>query len=116
MFPAHAAGAALLLLRLCVAGLLLQAVVATDYGLPFAAKAVVLAPIVCLLCLGLFTPVVCAISVVIQVATLGNPGAWSIANASVNVVLCVCLLLLGPGAYSLDGRRYGRRIIIQSDL
>ena len=116
MFPAHAAGAALLLLRLCVAGFVLKAVAATDYGVPVTAKIIILAPVICLLCAGLFTPVVCAISVVIQLATVANPSTWSIANASLNVVLSICLLLLGPGAYSLDARRYGRRIILQSNL
>ena len=43
MFPAHAAGAALLLLRLCVAGFVLKAVAATDYGVPVTAKIIILA-------------------------------------------------------------------------
>jgi hypothetical protein len=116
MFPAHAAGAALLLLRFCVAGLLLLGVGETNYSLAVAVKVAVLIVVVCLLGMGLFTPIACGISVLLQIGTLGSVGVCSAVDTSFHIALSICLCLLGPGAFSLDARRFGRRVITRPPL
>lgn len=72
--------------------------------------AVLLAAAVCIL-LGLVTPVVSIViglaSVYLAVSSLPN----SIPNLDV-VVLSAAIALLGPGAFSVDARMFGRREIL----
>jgi len=61
---------------------------------------------------GLVTPVVAALSVLIEVSTVLS-GAGTIQAIHVCAVLdAFALAMLGPGAYSVDARLFGRRRII----
>jgi uncharacterized membrane protein YphA (DoxX/SURF4 family) len=72
--------------------------------------------------MGFLTPICCGLAVVgnviinlvrlpsSQIATLAS----SIAHLNL-VIICIALALLGPGAFSLDARLFGRREIIISD-
>jgi uncharacterized membrane protein YphA (DoxX/SURF4 family) len=64
------------------------------------------------LCLGFLTPLVAALTIVLVVAT------WLATRRTVGAVHVCAVLdaiaigLLGPGAYSLDARLFGRRRVI----
>lgn len=97
MFPDRAPGIGLLWLRLCLA---------TALCWPWpdaAAQQWLLAILSLLLGSGWLTP----LAVVASVAWLLFDGA-----PPSLVVLPVCLLLLGPGAYSLDACLFGRRVLV----
>lgn len=112
-FPNSGPGTGLLCLRVTVAIPLLLQIAAPGWG-----GAAVLemglrtAAAVCgiLLLLGAWTPVAGSLAAAIEVATavlsLG-PEAIHFTRAAI----CVALLLLGPGAWSIDARRFGRKRI-----
>jgi uncharacterized membrane protein YphA (DoxX/SURF4 family) len=61
--------------------------------------------------IGLLTPLCCALAIVYQLADYQNTG-W--ANPTSNLIALfqtAALCLLGAGAYSLDARIYGRRVV-----
>ena len=114
-FPAGWPGVGLLLLRLLVGVTLIAQTVTQFRSSELSASGWVLASLllaaaVCIL-LGLVTPVVAIVigvaSVYLVVSTLPN----SIQNLDV-VVLSTAIALLGPGAFSVDARMFGRREIL----
>jgi hypothetical protein len=114
MFPAGAAGVGLLILRFCAALMLVRSsVLSFTPALPFWVSAVLFVPVV-LLCVGAFTPVACIASGLIQitllVASRGDP-----LEVISTLGVTSALLFLGPGAFSVDGRIFGRRRILPSD-
>jgi putative oxidoreductase len=71
-----------------------------------------------LLLFGLFNRLACSLGVLISLGTalgLIHVPVFSVLSAQVSAVftavIAVALLCLGPGAYSLDARRHGRREI-----
>lgn len=62
------------------------------------------------LCVGTWTPVSSALALAIQ---LSSSAIWPDAPAFrlVGAMITVALLLLGPGAYSIDARRFGRKVV-----
>ena len=71
------------------------------------------------LLLGLFNWLACSLSALISLGTILAPisapglnGASARFSALFTAVMAIALLCLGPGAYSLDARRHGRREII----
>lgn len=72
--------------------------------------------------IGFLTPICCGLAAVgnLFVSLVGLPSgqtptlASSIAHLNL-AVICVALVLLGPGAFSLDARLFGRREIIIPD-
>lgn len=112
MFPQGGPGVALLLLRISVgATILINA--ANHLGIwsvrPLFAGAVLMAG---LLAIGLFTPVVAVLACLAAIANfvmgLGStslPLVFPVLNAT-------AIALLGPGAYSLDARLFGRRVVV----
>jgi predicted exporter len=93
-FPNGAPGAGLLILRFAIVAAML---VHAD-SLPALLTAVLLAA-------GFMTPAVAGVATVIAVI-YGEPSVAGIA---------VALALLGPGAYSVDARLFGRREIVIED-
>ena len=114
MFPTGAPGIALLILRISLAAAI------SDTCFEVIKPAVL--PVICLalaaqsllLCLGLLTPIVsimaCASELTVLFVT-GNTDVRFIALSSLNAA---AIVLLGPGAYSLDARLFGRREIVFS--
>jgi hypothetical protein len=113
MFPAGWPGFALLILRISVATALLVAagthraeVSVWIYGAALivgvALSAGFMTPVGALLALGLHASIWWSLGV-------GDPG-----TAAIVCVDAIVLGVLGPGAYSLDGRRYGRQLVIQT--
>jgi uncharacterized membrane protein YphA (DoxX/SURF4 family) len=113
MFPPGLPGLALLLLRASVAIALLL----DDYGLREALPNWVHAPVILVslvISVGYLTPIVAAAAlachVFIWLAAGADPGAA--VTALVFALNALALALLGPGAYSLDARRFGRRLVV----
>ena len=112
MFPAGAAGAALLILRLCVAGTVLLTIRPLE-SLVVPAAAVPLTAVIALaLSLGAVTPLSCALTVLTQVGVLTRSTGLGSAEIVINGCMALSLLLLGPGAYSVDARLFGRRLVL----
>ena len=109
MFPQGGPGVALLLLRISVVAFLI--VVATNYNGSF--HGLILAGVSLIsisLLIGFLTPFLC---VVVAASVIGN----MIVNPHASSVVCVIAIanaaalgLLGPGAYSLDSKLFGRRV------
>jgi hypothetical protein len=110
MFPTGAAGIALLMLRLSAAAALL--VQGTENPL-FATSLtlLVIAMPAGALCLGVLTPYTSTISCVIELAIIVRSGTQPEFPIIFSIVITAALGVLGPGAYSLDARIFGRKII-----
>jgi hypothetical protein len=112
VFPTGAPGIALLILRISLAAAVL------DNCVDVIRPAVL--PLVCfalavqslLLCLGLLTPIVSIIACASQLAALFVTVHTDVRFVGLSSLNAAAIALLGPGAYSLDGRLFGRREIV----
>lgn len=112
MFPRGAPGVALVVLRFAVA--------ATLWGggplacLSYAGTTLALILVGVPLCLGLLTPAAAIVCAALHIAILacGDPGPAH--SAIVAIANASALALLGPGAYSIDCRLFGRRVFVVS--
>ena len=109
MFPAGIPGLALLLLRFVVIGILVP-VQHTEPLNPYIALALGLISV--LLLLGAFTPIACVISIVFEAMHAPTWEGLRSLDVVLRMLVIAVLLLLGPGAYSLDSRMFGRRLIL----
>jgi uncharacterized membrane protein YphA (DoxX/SURF4 family) len=111
MFPTGTAGAALFLLRISVAATLVVDGIA--HWAPVTSFWIILGVAVpaISLCLGLLTPYSSAVSCVIQIAILMTLSGGSQFHAATSVLNSGVLAVLGPGAYSIDARIFGRRLL-----
>ena len=112
MFPGGSAGIALLILRFCAGGSLLMC--ALDHGqFPSAGWATLgIGVILLLIGVGILTPIACTVSAVIEVFyELSSYGInqW---QAVFPLLVTIALGMLGPGAFSIDARLFGRRLIV----
>ncbi len=112
MFPAGLAGVALLVLRLCVIGTVLngsdwfgQTPVLTTRGLAILV-------LISALSLGLYTPMGCGGALISQVASYRASGFSNTGDTVIHLLMTTALLALGPGAYSIDSRLFGRKLIL----
>jgi uncharacterized membrane protein YphA (DoxX/SURF4 family) len=112
MFPTGAPGIALLLLRISLAVAVLDGGPSClELRLPNLV-CLALAGLSALLCLGLLTPIVSTIVFGIELVVffLAAAGEWRFF-----VLVCltaVALAMLGPGAYSVDAKLFGRREVV----
>ena len=111
MFPTGLPGFALLLLRASVAIALLTQGYASRQSLPgWAEGATIL--VFLLLSAGYLTPIVALVGLAIHGFiwwALGPAGAVAVTTILLDAV---ALALLGPGAYSIDSYRFGRRVVV----
>jgi hypothetical protein len=112
MFPPGWPGLALLLLRVSAA----IAVAVEDYGhrqhLPVWIHGVAIVLAVAL-GVGYLTPVVAVLGLVFHGLIWSSLGVGNAAAlASVVCLDAIALALLGPGAYSVDSYRFGRRVVV----
>jgi len=111
MFPQGGPGVALLLLRISVVAFLI--IIAVNYhgSHPGLVLAAVLLISVSLL-IGFVTPYLCAVAIVLVIGNMIiNPNTSSIISV-IAIANAVALALLGPGAYSLDSKLFGRRVTV----
>lgn len=114
MFPGGAAGYGLLILRLCAAGMLVWHSLpseATASAFCMIAGAIVIA---LLLSIGLFTPVCCGLSCLVQIVLAVHHPIRDAAGPAFALLITLALFLLGPGGFSVDSRLFGRRLVIRS--
>jgi hypothetical protein len=108
MFPRGAPGVALVLLRLAVAATLW---VGVPEGCGRPARFVF--PLLAIaLCLGILTPVAAVLCAGLQGAGIAGCEQAQALPAIVAVMNASALALLGPGAYSIDCRLFGRRVFV----
>jgi uncharacterized membrane protein YphA (DoxX/SURF4 family) len=112
MFPAGIAGVALFALRSSVAVSLIVDV--TTHGSLFKHSWLILLAAVpaSLLCLGLVTPYCAAFAALMQLVALfafAGPSKFHLALSALNSAV---VAVLGPGAYSIDARIFGRRLLV----
>ena len=111
MFPGGWPGAGLLILRLAAAVRLFVGI-STLGGVPHSWHHVLqfaMLTVGILLLAGLWTPIAGALHAIIQLGAIFTPG-----NAILHVLpaaLGVSLVMLGPGAWSVDARLFGRKRI-----
>jgi uncharacterized membrane protein YphA (DoxX/SURF4 family) len=108
-------GAGLLLLRLFTGLTLIHSgIVRAHQGSPLVTGALLIFGVVAgvSLMIGFFTPVVGALTAIVEacigISQIASPGGdpW---NAVTAATLAACLAMIGPGAWSIDARRFGRR-------
>lgn len=114
MFPDGAAGWGLLVLRPCAAGMLLRSAVNLTVSIPVW-ETVGLIIMVGAFCLGAFTPINCCLSALLQAFMLMHAREPDPFQFAFSLGVTAALFLLGPGAFSLDSRLFGRRLIIYPD-
>lgn len=111
MFPHGLPGLALLLLRAAVAIALLIHTYGHEQLLSSALLATAILLAVALL-VGYWTPIVAVVALVLHGLVWLATGIDSAAVAGVFCLDAIALALLGPGAYSLDSYRFGRRLLV----
>jgi hypothetical protein len=112
MFPAGAVGVALIVLRTCVLGSLwLDALSRQSPGV-VSFSFIGLGLVCAFIAVGAFTPFACAACIVIELSTLWPGRSGEPFHILLAVSLAIVLALLGPGAFSIDARLFGRRRIV----
>jgi hypothetical protein len=107
MFPTAGPGVGLLLLRLAVALALVAGAVDPT---PLAPLGLV-SPIAVMLGAGLMTPILAVGAAALHVVRIAVDPLMTSMLAP-HVMVAAAVALLGPGAYSLDARRFGRRLVV----
>jgi hypothetical protein len=112
MFPAGAPGIALLLLRLSVAALLFIDPAGRVFWPASILLEVVSLVAAIAMAVGCLTPILALICGALKVYALVGT-AHGVAPLIVLALLLSCAVaMLGPGAYSLDARMFGRRVVL----
>ena len=110
MFPQGGPGAALLLLRVAVASILVATTVHHSglYSLLFASALLIALSLI----VGYLTPLTSVIAGAISVANGLLAHQIDALIFALAILDATALALLGPGAYSLDSRIYGRSVTV----
>jgi len=111
MFPSGGPGLALLLLRVSVAVVLF--LVAVNYNGAYYHLVLALAlTISVLLIIGFLTPYLCIVAIALVILNLIFTSHEHPYGSALAIVNAAAVGLLGPGAYSLDSRLFGRRVTV----
>jgi hypothetical protein len=112
MFPGGSAGIALLILRFCADGSLLMC--ALDHGqFPSAGWTTPgIGVILLLIGAGILTPIACTVGALIEAFYALSSHGINEWQAVFTLLVTIALGMLGPGAFSIDARLFGRRLIV----
>ena len=112
MFPTGQPGIALMLLRVALGILLMNSIV--EQSVPAAASWILgaSAAVALALCVGFLTPVMAALCVGIQIVAFIMHSQVIEAVHLCIIFEAIALALLGPGGYSIDGKLFGRRLVV----
>jgi hypothetical protein len=112
VFPAGIPGIALVLLRLSVMASLWLPLMESESA-SGGLLLVALTTLTLLLLIGLATPLVGTITVILLIPgiTALHPHSALNLSAVVHAVTGLSLILIGPGAFSVDARLFGRRVL-----
>jgi uncharacterized membrane protein YphA (DoxX/SURF4 family) len=111
IFPAGAPGAGLLLLRASVAATLIVDGASAGAWFASAWAIAAVAGTVLFLLLGFLTPYAAVASCLLQLTALFCAGWEHGLHLGIAAVNGIVLAVLGPGAWSIDARVFGRRIV-----
>jgi uncharacterized membrane protein YphA (DoxX/SURF4 family) len=111
MFPLGVPGIALLILRVCVAASLHAD--GTARWSPVTSPSILLVIVLTTICLilGLLTPFSASLCALLELSTFNRAGGQDIFHLVISVLTAATLAMLGPGAYSIDARIFGRRLL-----
>jgi hypothetical protein len=112
MFPAGIPGIALVLLRIGVAATLWEPWLGAASA-PLGLRVFPLCLLSVLLLIGLATPLASSVAVLVLLISLDHAGMHAVISggAAIHAVFAASLALIGPGAFSLDARLFGRRVL-----
>lgn len=71
--------------------------------------------VVVLILIGALTPVACIIGGLIEAYYISHDAVTSGSHSLFALMMLLSLALLGPGAYSIDAKLFGRRLIIPDE-
>lgn len=111
MFPTGSVGIALAVLRSVVAGTVLANAAAcwpTGFSLIVSTIAVLVA---LFLFVGFLTPYCAAVSCIMELVLIVTGPSTNRLQLAMSVLTAATTVALGPGAYSVDARLFGRRLI-----
>lgn len=113
MFPKGVPGCGLIVLRV-VTALSLQTNASGQLALTanMSLPGIVLILLSLALIFGFLTPVVAVLAALIEGALLVTSPEIATALMLQNPLICIALALLGPGAYSVDARLFGSRVVV----
>jgi hypothetical protein len=109
MFPAGIPGVALLVLRCCIAAAL------AETALPSGWQRVAFVCLLSLLFLGFLTPIVCGVAVLFVMFDLSQVRNINAIEIGILLLSTASYACIGPGAYSIDARLFGRRMLVSTD-
>ncbi len=112
MFPGNAAGAALLILRVGTITLIAACSYVHSRFTSLGWSEVAIAILIVLIGIGLLTPIACGLAAILEVFFFLESHGADAGHAVPEILVTVALGLLGPGAWSLDGRLFGRRRLV----
>lgn len=112
MFPAGAPGIALLLLRLSVAAMLFIDAAGRVLWPASLWVAVVSAVAAVAVAVGFFTPILALVCGALKVYALIGTAHGIAPLIVLALLLSFAVAMLGPGAYSLDAKMFGRRVVL----
>ena len=113
VFPTGFPGVALVLLRITVLGMLFDSTAQSSAtGGISLWKALVLASMSLLLLCGAFTSVASVVSIIFEAIYWPSWDGLKLFEFFLRTLVMIALLLLGPGAYSIDLKMFGRRLIL----
>jgi uncharacterized membrane protein YphA (DoxX/SURF4 family) len=115
MFPSGAAGFSLIILRVCATISLLMITFNREQLMSPSWTFVGMGLLSLLMVIGALTPIASTVSALIEVFYLLHSHGADLGYTLVAIFVTVVLALLGPGAFSVDAKLFGRRLIIPDD-